>query len=215
MLKRILNRREIEKQVRSQGRLPPGQSLTQKFPVLHYGKTPTTDLSTWDFRIYGEVEKMNVLDWEEFNQLPKKRVVLDIHCVTRWSKTDTIWEGVTLKTLLDSGIVTLKPTAHYLVQHCEQGYTNNLPLEAMMQDNVLLATHYDEKPLPLEHGWPLRVVIGSFPERSESWNGYFWKGGKWLRGLEFLSKDAPGFWERNGYHNDADPWKEERFSSWL
>jgi DMSO/TMAO reductase YedYZ molybdopterin-dependent catalytic subunit len=213
MLKRLLNRRDLEKQMRSQGRLPPGQSLTQKFPVLHYGKTPKTDLSTWDFRIFGEVVEAKRWDWQEFNQLPRERVQLDIHCVTRWSKFDTIWEGVSLRSLIDSGIVTVKPSAKYVVQHCEQGYTTNLPLEAMMQDNVLLATHYDQQPLPLEHGWPLRVVVGSFPERSESWNGYFWKGGKWLRGLEFLSEDSPGFWERNGYHNDADPWKEQRYNS--
>jgi DMSO/TMAO reductase YedYZ molybdopterin-dependent catalytic subunit len=213
MLKRLLNHRELEKQARSQGRLPPGQSLTQKFPVLHYGKTPKADLSTWDFRIFGEVVEAKRWDWQEFNQLPRERVQLDIHCVTRWSKFDTIWEGVSLRSLIDSGIVTVKPSAKYVVQHCEQGYTTNLPLEAMMQDNVLLATHYDQQPLPLEHGWPLRVVVGSFPERSESWNGYFWKGGKWLRGLEFLSEDSPGFWERNGYHNDADPWKEQRYNS--
>lgn len=214
MLKRILSRREAEKDLRSQGRLPPGQSLTLKFPVLHHGPTPNTDLATWDFRIFGEVEESKIWSWEEFNMLPKSRVVLDIHCVTRWSKFDTVWEGVSLKELVSRGIVVPKPEAKYVVQHCEQGYTTNLPLEVMEQDNVILATHYDDKPLPLEHGWPLRVVVGSFPDRSESINGYFWKGGKWLRGLELLTKDEPGFWERNGYHNDADPWKEERFSSW-
>jgi len=214
MLKRILNRRETEKEIRSQGRLPPGQSLTQKFPVLHYGTTPSTDLSTWNFRIFGEVEENRVWNWEEFNKLPRTRTVLDIHCVTRWSKFDTVWEGVSLKELVNQGLVVPKPDAKFVVQHCEQGYTTNLPLQAMMQENVLLATHYGGKPLPLEHGWPLRVVVGSFADRSESVNGYLWKGGKWLRGLEFLTDDEPGFWERNGYHNDADPWKEERFSSW-
>jgi len=214
VLKRILNRREAEKDLRAQGRLPPGQSLTQKFPVLHYGPTPSTDLSVWDFRIFGEVEENRVWNWEEFNKLPRTRAVLDIHCVTRWSKFDTVWEGVSLTELVNHGFVVPKPGAKFVVQHCEQGYTTNLPLQAMMQENVLLATHYDSKPLPLEHGWPLRVVVGSFADRSESANGYFWKGGKWLRGLEFLTTDEPGFWERNGYHNDADPWKEERFSSW-
>lgn len=213
MLNSFFNRRDAEEQMRAQKRLPPGQSLTQKFPVLHYGTTPSTDLGTWDFRIFGEVEKDLVWNWEEFNTLPKTRLLLDIHCVTRWSKFDTVWEGVSLKTLVNEGIVTPKPAARYVIQHCEQGYTTNLPLEAMMKENVLLATHYDDKPLPREHGWPLRVVVGSFADRSESWNGYFWKGGKWLRGLEFLSEDKKGFWERNGYHNEADPWREERYNS--
>jgi DMSO/TMAO reductase YedYZ molybdopterin-dependent catalytic subunit len=125
-----------------------------------------------------------------------------------------MWEGVSLKTLVDEGIVVLKPEANYVVQHCEQGYTTNLPLDTMMQGNVLLATHYDGKPLTLDHGWPLRVVVGSFPDRSESSNAYFWKGGKWLRALEILSEDQRGFWERNGYHNEADPWLEPRHSGW-
>ena len=212
MFESILRRRKAEEKVRSQGRLPPGQSLTQKFPVLHIGRTPKTNLNAWDFRIFGEVETKMVWNWDEFNKLPRTRVVLDIHCVTRWSKFDTVWEGVSLKRLVDEGIVVPNPNASHVVQHCEQGYTTNLPLEAMLEENVLLATHYDDKPLPIDHGWPLRVVVGSFPDRSESWNGYFWKGGKWLRGLELLAKDNPGFWERNGYHNQADPWKEERYS---
>jgi DMSO/TMAO reductase YedYZ molybdopterin-dependent catalytic subunit len=212
MLSRILSRREEEKKVRSEDRLPPGQSLTQKFPVLHYGPTPRTDLDKWDLRIFGLVEEEKEWNWEEFNQLPRKKLTLDIHCVTRWSKFDTDWEGVSLKRLVDEGIVVPGPEAHYVIQHCEHGYTTNLPLEAMIQDNVLLATHYAGEPLPLEHGWPLRVVVGSYRDRSERWNGYFWKGGKWLRALEFRSNDAPGFWEQNGYHNDADPWKEQRFS---
>lgn len=212
MLNRIFGRREAEEKVRSENRLPPGQSLTQKFPVLHYGPTPRTYLPNWDFRIFGLVEEEKTWNWEEFGQLPRTKVTLDIHCVTRWSKFDTTWEGVSLKVLIEEGIVRPKPEANFIIQHCEQGYTTNLPLEAMLQENVLLATHYDGEPLPLEHGWPLRVVVGSFPDRSESWNGYFWKGGKWLRGLEFRTDDNPGFWERNGYHNDADPWKEQRFS---
>jgi len=212
MLDSIFNRKDEEKKVHSLNRLPPGQSLTQKFPVLHYGPTPSTDLSKWDFRILGLVEEEHSWDWESFNRLPRTEVSLDIHCVTRWSKFDTKWAGVRLKTVIDQGIIRLKPEADYVIQHCEHGYTTNLPLDAMLQDNVLLATHYDGKPLALEHGWPLRVVVGSFPDRSETWNAYFWKGGKWLRALEFCAADQPGFWERNGYHNDADPWKEQRFS---
>jgi DMSO/TMAO reductase YedYZ molybdopterin-dependent catalytic subunit len=212
MLKSIFGRREAEEQVRSEGRLPPGQSLTQKFPVLHYGPTPRTDLDKWDFRVFGLVEEEKVWNWEEFNKLPRTKVMMDIHCVTRWSKFDTEWEGVSLKTLIDEGIITPKPEANFVIQHCEQGYTTNLPLEAMLQPNVLIATHFDCDPLPLEHGWPLRVVVGSFADRSEDFNAYFWKGGKWVRGLEFRSNDQLGFWERNGYHNDADPYKEQRFS---
>lgn len=212
MLNRILGRREEEKKVRDQNRLPPGQSLTRKFPVLHYGPTPKTDLNQWDFRVFGLVEEEKVWNWEEFNQLPRTKVTLDIHCVTRWSKFDTLWEGISLKNLVEMGIVVPKPEARYVIQHCEQGYTTNLPLEAMLQENVLLATHYDGQPLPLEHGWPLRVVVGSFPDRSEKGNAYFWKGGKWLRALEFRAEDQLGFWERNGYHNEADPWQEQRYS---
>jgi DMSO/TMAO reductase YedYZ molybdopterin-dependent catalytic subunit len=212
MLKNIFGRREEEEKVRSEMRLPPGQSLTQRFPVLHYGPTPKTDLEKWDFRVFGLVEEEKVWDWTAFNELPRTKVVLDIHCVTRWSKFDTEWEGVSLKTLVEEEIINPKPEANYVIQHCEHGYTTNLPLEAMLKDNIIMATHYDGQPLPLEHGWPLRVVVGSFADRSESWNGYFWKGGKWLRGLEFRANDQLGFWERNGYHNEADPWKEQRFS---
>ena len=212
MLKSIFGRREAEQEVRSQNRLPPGQSLTQKFPVLHYGQVPHTDLSEWNFRVFGLVEEEKVWNWDEFNELPRTKVTLDIHCVTRWSKFDTLWDGVSLKTLIEEQIIVPKPEANYIVQHCEHGYTTNLPLEAMLQENVLLATHFDGEPLPLDHGWPLRVVVGSYPDRSESWNAYFWKGGKWLRGLEFRATDQLGFWERNGYHNEADPWKEQRFS---
>ena len=212
MLKNFLNRREEERKVREENRLPPGQSVTQKFPVLHYGPTPKTDLSTWDLKVFGLVEEEKVWTWDEFNQLPRTSLTMDIHCVTRWSKFDTDWEGISLKTLVDEGIIRPKAEANYIVQHCEQGYTTNLPLEAMLQDNVLMATHYNGEPVPLEHGWPLRVVVGSYADRSEEWSAYFWKGGKWLRALEFRSTDQPGFWERNGYHNEADPWKEQRHS---
>ena len=213
MLKSIFGRREAEERVKAEGRLPPGQSLTQKFPVLHYGPTPKTDLNAWDLKIFGLVEEEKVWTWEEFNQLPRTKITLDIHCVTRWSKFDTLWEGVSLKNLIEEGIIVPTKEANYVIQHCEQGYTTNLPLDAMLQDNVLLATHFDGQPLPLEHGWPLRVVVGSFHNRSESWNAYFWKGGKWLRALEFRHSDQLGFWERNGYHNEADPFKEQRYSS--
>lgn len=212
MFKRITDRRKQEEEVRAGNRLPPGQSLTQKFPVLHYGTVPRANLATWDFRVFGLVEEEKVWNWEAFNQLPRTQITMDIHCVTRWSKFDTTWEGVSLKTLVAEGIVIPKPEARFVIQHCEQGYTTNTPLDMLLMDNVLLATHFDGQPLEPDHGYPLRVVIGSFADRSEDRTAYFWKGGKWLRALEFRATDQLGFWERNGYHNDADPWKEQRFS---
>ncbi|MEI2611720.1 MAG: sulfite oxidase-like oxidoreductase [Candidatus Promineifilaceae bacterium] len=213
MLSNLFGRREQEKEVREMNRLPPGQSLTQKFPVLHYGPTPQyKDLSQWDLRVFGEVEQEVRWTWEQFNQLPRYKVVMDIHCVTRWSKFDTLWEGVSLKTLIDEGFIKPKPTAKFLIQHCEYNYTTNAPLDYMLRDNVLLATHFNGEPIEVDHGYPLRVVVGTFANRTEKTSQYFWKGGKWLRGLEFSTVDKPGFWERNGYNNEADPWKEQRYS---
>jgi DMSO/TMAO reductase YedYZ molybdopterin-dependent catalytic subunit len=194
-------------------RLPPGQSLTDKFPVLHYGAVPSVDLGSWDFRIYGFVEEERVWTYEEFMELPRTKIVLDIHCVTRWSKLDTEWEGVSVKTLVEEGFIRPKPEGRFVIQHCEQGFTANLPVEMVLADNFFLATHYGGSPLTLEHGYPLRGVIGSFPDRSEEKTAYFWKGGKWLRALEFRADDQPGFWERTGYHNEGDPWMEQRYSS--
>ncbi|MCI0576693.1 MAG: sulfite oxidase-like oxidoreductase [Chloroflexi bacterium] len=212
MLESILGRREAEAKIKSQNRLPPGQSLTQKFPVLHYGPVPRPDLATWDFRVFGLVEEEKTWNWEEFNKLPHTRVTLDIHCVTRWSKFDTTWEGVSVKTLIKEGLIKPKPEANFVVQHCEFGYTTNTPLDFLLQDNVIMATHYEGEPLPLDHGYPLRMVVGSFADRHEGKSAYFWKGGKWLRGLEFRATDQFGFWERNGYNNEADPWREQRYS---
>lgn len=211
MLKSIFGRREQEDQVRKEGRLPPGQSLTQKFPVLHYGPVPKFNPATWDFRIYGEVEQEKQWDWASFNQLPRTKVVMDLHCVTRWSKFDTEWEGVSLRSLIDQGIIRLKPTAKYVVQHAEYGYTTNLPLDVMLQDNFLLATHYNGEPIPADHGYPLRGVVGHIVGRKDLKDPYLWKGAKWLRALEIIPNDRPGFWERAGYHNEADVWDEERF----
>jgi len=211
MLKSVFNRREAEARVRKEGRLPPGQSLTQKFPVLHYGSVPSFNPSTWDFRVWGEVEEPLTWTWHEFNQLPRTRVKMDIHCVTRWSKFDTLWEGVSVRHLVDRGYIKLKPSARFVIQHAEGGYTANLPLEVVLQENFLLATHFDGEPLTPDHGYPLRGVVGHIPSQDDLKTPYFWKGAKWLRGLEFSSQDQPGFWERAGYHNDADVWKEERF----
>lgn len=211
MLSNVFRRREEEEKVRQEGRLPPGQSLTQKFPVLHYGPVPRFDPSTWDFRVWGEVEEEVRWNWDEFNQLPRTKLRMDIHCVTRWSKFDTEWEGVSVKTLIERGLIKLKPTARYVLQHAEYGYTVNLPLEIVLAENFLLATHFDGEPLPPDHGYPLRGVVGFIPDREDLPTPYLWKGAKWLRGLQFMEKDRPGFWEQAGYHNEADIWKEQRF----
>ncbi len=182
-------------------RVPPGQYVTRKWPVLHYGSVPSTDLATWDLRIWGEVERPFTLGWAEFQALPHSTVHADIHCVTKWTKLDSDFGGVPIRVILERAGLT--PRARFVVAHCEQGYTTNLPLDVLDDDDVLLADTFEGAPLERDHGWPLRLFV---PKR------YFWKSAKWLRGLEFLDHDEPGFWERYGYHNDADPWKEQRFS---
>jgi DMSO/TMAO reductase YedYZ molybdopterin-dependent catalytic subunit len=182
-------------------RLPPGQYLTEKWPVLHAGDVPETDLATWDFRVFGEVERPLRLTWEELKELPATEVTADIHCVTRWSRFDTSFRGVHWREL--AARVEPKPSARFVVAHAEQGFTTNLPLAALEEESSLVAYEADGEPLEPEHGWPLRLVV---PSR------YFWKSAKWLRGLELRAADEPGFWERYGYHNDADYWKEERYS---
>jgi DMSO/TMAO reductase YedYZ molybdopterin-dependent catalytic subunit len=211
MFDNFFKRREIEKQTRDAGRLPPGQSLTQKFPVLHYGPVPRFNPATWDFGVWGEVDREVRWSWEEFSQLPRTTLTMDIHCVTRWSKLDTTWEGVSVRRLVESEMIKLKPSAKYVLQHAEFGFTVNLPLEVVLADNFLLAINYNGQPLSPEHGAPLRGVVGYITGREDLKTPYFWKGAKWLRGLEFMSDDQPGFWEQAGYHNEADVWKEERF----
>jgi DMSO/TMAO reductase YedYZ molybdopterin-dependent catalytic subunit len=211
MFERFFGRREEEEKVRKEGRLPPGQSLTQKFPVLHYGPVPRFDPATWDFKCWGEVDQPVRWTWEEFNRLPRTSLVMDIHCVTRWSKFDTSWEGVSLRQLLDQGLIKLKPTARFVLQHAEYGFTVNIPLEVALADNFLMATHFDGQPLSPDHGYPLRGVVGAIPDQKDLFTPYFWKGAKWLRGLEFMAYDRPGFWEQAGYHNEADVWTEQRF----
>ena len=204
-------RKEEEIKMRKAGRLPPGQSLTQKFPVLHYGAVPAFDPATWKFRIWGEVETPVMFTWEQFSQLPRHKVVMDIHCVTRWSKFDTEWEGVSVKDLIDNRLIQLKPGARFVVEHAEFDFTTNLPLTVVLAKNFLLATHFNGEPISPDHGFPVRGVVGAIPGDAELTVPYFWKGAKWLRGLEFVRQDVPGFWERAGYHNEADVWKEERF----
>ena len=182
-------------------RLPPGQYLTEKWPVLHAGSVPETDPATWDFTVGGEVEEPLSLTWGEFQELPAVEVTLDIHCVTRWSRFDTSFRGVHWREL--AKLVEPKPSARFVLAHAEAGFTSNVPLAAIEDENAVLAYEADGEPLMPEHGWPLRLVV---PSR------YFWKSAKWLRGLELRAADEPGFWERYGYHNDADYWKEERYT---
>jgi DMSO/TMAO reductase YedYZ molybdopterin-dependent catalytic subunit len=199
-------RSKAEKKVADAGfdpaRLPPGQYLTEKWPVLHAGGVPRydDDLSTWDFRVFGAVENEITLSHDELEALPQARITTDIHCVTRWSRFDAGFGGVHWREL--AAIVKPLPEARFVVAHAEQGFTSNVPLEALEDDNALVAWEADGEPLTPEHGWPLRLVV---PSR------YFWKSAKWLRGLELRSTDQPGFWEKYGYHNDADYWKEERY----
>jgi len=206
-----LDRRKEEDRIRSEGRLPPGQSLTLKFPVLHYGPVPPFNPATWDLRIWVEVEEDKRWSWDEFNQLPRAKIKMDIHCVTRWSKADTVWEGVSVKTLAEQGLIKIKPTATHVMQHAEYGFTVNLPLEIVLQENFLLATHLDGDPITPDHGYPLRGMVGFIPDQRNLETPYLWKGAKWLRSLEFMPRDKRGFWEQAGYHNRADVWREERF----
>jgi DMSO/TMAO reductase YedYZ molybdopterin-dependent catalytic subunit len=194
-------RKELERKMKAEGRLPPGQSLTLKWPVLHYGSVPRFDPAQWDFRVTGLVEKPLRLSWGEFNRLPKGQLTSDFHCVTRWSRFDNHWEGVPFREVLE--LVEPKSGAAYVLVHGEQGFTANVPLADLDRDNVLFATHHDGQPLSPDHGYPLRLVVPHL---------YAWKSVKWARGLEFLERDAPGFWEDNGYHMYGDPWKEQRFS---
>jgi len=206
-----IDRRKEEERVNREGRLPPGQSLTLKFPVLHYGPVPHFNPATWNFRVWGEVEEENEWNWDEFNKLPRTTIEMDIHCVTRWSKFDTVWEGVSVRTLIDEGFIKIKSSATHVMQHADYGFTVNLPLDVVLQDNFLMATHFNGEPLTPDHGYPLRGVVGYIPAREGLETPYFWKGAKWLRSLEFMTRDRRGFWEQAGYHNRADVWKEERF----
>ena len=192
--------RKVEEAGYDPDRLPPGQYLTEKWPVLHAGTVPNTDLATWDFKVFGDVESPVTLSWDEFTALPTREITIDIHCVTRWSRFDTSFKGVHWSEL--AKLVRPKPSARYVVAHAEQDFTANVPLRALEDEEALLAYEADAEPLTPEHGWPLRLVI---PKR------YFWKSAKWLRGIELLDHDEPGFWERLGYHNEADYWKEERY----
>jgi len=184
-------------------RIPPGQQLTVKWPVLHYGSVPRVDLTKWTFRISGLVEEPLQLTWDEFLALPQDTRKNDIHCVTRWTKLDNTWEGVPVRDVIAR--VKLKPQASHVLLQAEHGFTANLALTDFDRAENLFAYKHDGEALSPEHGWPLRLVVPHL---------YFWKSVKWVRGLEFLAADTPGFWEQNGYHMRGDPWTEERYSSW-
>ena len=192
-------RRQAEKLGVDPARIPPGQYVTERFPVLTYGANPAYDLKTWSLSVDGEVEAPFAVTWDELMALPQHEVTVDIHCVTRWSKLDTTWRGVRVRDLLERAQV--KPSGSHVLVHSDGGYTTNLPLGALYDDDVLVAHTYGGEPPEHDHGAPARLLV---PKR------YFWKSAKFLRRLEILPEDRQGFWELNGYHNDADPWTEQR-----
>jgi DMSO/TMAO reductase YedYZ molybdopterin-dependent catalytic subunit len=183
-------------------RVPPGQTVTERFPILHEGEVPEYDLSSWRLRVFGEVEQERTFTFDELLGMPQTKVHCDIHCVTRWSKLDTDWEGIKFSDLLP--LLGAKPEARYVMIHADEDYETNVPLEDLLREDVILAHRFDGEPLTDKHGWPMRLIVPHL---------YFWKSAKWITGIEFMKEDRPGFWEQNGFHNYADPFKEERFSS--
>jgi DMSO/TMAO reductase YedYZ molybdopterin-dependent catalytic subunit len=181
-------------------RIPPGQYYTDKWPVLHAGSIPSIDIATWDLNVFGLVRNPVRLSLDGLRELGEREQIADIHCVTRWTRLDMPWQGVPLRAILD--LVEPLDSARYVIAHAEQGYTANLPIEALQDPDVMIGLEADGAPLTPEHGYPARLVV---PKR------YFWKSAKWLRGLEFSDVDKPGFWEGYGYHNEGDPWREERY----
>ena len=182
-------------------RVPPGQILTEKWPVLHYGGIPKIDISRWTFTISGLVKAEKTLNYDEFATLPRVKVFSDIHCVTRWSKLNNMWEGPGTAVIKD--LAEILPEAKFVVIQGAGGFTTNLSLDDFFQPDVLFALKHDNETITTEHGYPVRLVVPRL---------YFWKSAKWVLGIEFVSKDKPGFWESVGYHNRGDPWKEERYS---
>jgi len=181
------------------GRLPPGQYLEHGFPVLSAGPTPHTPLANWDFSIVGGVDQPKRWSWDEFHALPREAVTKDIHCVTKWSKLDTHWEGVSVDTLL----AQVESEADYVVAFSDGGYTTNLPRDDVTGGKAWIVDAYEGEPIPPEHGGPARLLVPHL---------YFWKSAKWVRGLRLVDEDEPGFWESLGYHNLGDPWKEQRYT---
>jgi len=197
----IFNKRSREEHERFGDRLPPGQKLTDGWPVLHYGGIPDIDLATWKFSMIGAIESEVRFTWDEFMALPQTTLKSDIHCVTHWSKFDNDWTGVTIQEVMKH--VQLRPDARHVMVHSYGGYTTNIALDELVDEDVLFAHSHNGEPLAKEHGWPLRLVVPKL---------YFWKSAKWVRGLVFMGDEKPGFWEMYGYHIHGDPWKEERYS---
>ena len=199
-----LFRSKAEDKVRKAGydpaRLPPGQYLTDKWPVLHAGDVPRIDLATWTLELSGEVEEPQSLTFEQLAALPAKEITIDIHCVTRWSRFDAQFKGVHWSEL--AKLCKPKPSARFAIGHADRGFSANVPLEAIEDENALVVYEADGAPLTPDHGWPVRLFVPS---------KYFWKSTKWLTGIELRAADKPGFWERYGYHNDADYWQEQRY----
>ena len=199
-----LFRSKAEDKVREAGydpaRLPPGQYFTEKWPVLHAGEVPDVDIATWTLELSGEIEQPTTLTFEQLQELPATEVTTDIHCVTRWSRFDAQFTGVHWREL--AKLCRPKPSAHFVIAHAEHGFTANVPLEALEDENALIVYAADGEPLTPDHGYPVRLFI---PTK------YFWKSAKWLRGIELSAVDKPGFWERYGYHNNADFWQEQRY----
>ena len=196
LFRRQLNERE--KAVAD--RLPPGQYLTEKWPVLHYGNVPKVDVATWDFTIDGLVEKPLKLTYEQFKALPRRDEKIDVHCVTRWSLLDSTWGGVPVTEVMK--LVTLAPEATHVMAHAEKGFTSNLSLDDFLRDENMFVDTRNGEPITPEHGWPLRLFVPHL---------YFWKSAKWIRRIEVMHGDKPGFWEQYGYNMHGDPWKEERY----
>ncbi len=182
-------------------RVPPGNRLVKTWPVLHYGPIPAFDGTDWDLEVSGLVANPFTLSYQELRALPIVTVDADMHCVTGWTTLDNTWEGVSFRSIVERAEPL--PEAKWVIAHCAYGYTSNLSLQAMADDDVLLAWRNHDEDLTPEHGWPLRLVV---PKR------YAWKSAKWLTGLEFSAKNRRGFWEVRGYHIHADPWPEERYS---
>ena len=191
----------VSPDTRRDDRIPPGQSRTRKWPVLHAGVVPTVPVEGWELEMFGLVRAPLRLSWDEFQAMPRTRVYADFHCVTRWSRLDNVWEGVLVRQLLErAGIAS---QAKYVILHAhDDGWTTNLPLPDFIADDALLADTHDGRPLSPDHGGPVRAIVPRL---------YAWKSAKWIRAIELSAVDRPGFWERDGYHNHGDPWREERF----
>ena len=201
MFPQTSERKRLERAMRDAARLPPGQSATLKWPVLHVGDVPPFDPQTWDFQVTGLLERSIRLTWDEFRGLPMKEATADMHCVTRWSRFDVRWEGVPFTEIMK--LTGRKAEAKYVMVHAEHNYTSNVPLDDLMRPTTLFALKHNGEPLPPEHGYPLRLVVPHL---------YAWKSVKWVRGIRFIAHDAPVFWEENGYHMYGDPFREQRFS---